>query len=558
MIIKSLILFILILTAQVEATDYYIRKTGCAGCSDSNSCAQAQNAATGFVTINKVATCTFTAGQEHNILIGEGTYPEQIRFHSAVTCNNGTCNIFPQGTSDSARIKILAQSGQTPIIKPATGGGSFGIINTGTGSSGTVIRYVDIGAVGQGLTIDAADCSGSPATDKTCIGIYLQASQFINIRGNTIQNAHAVSGGGCIYTTGASSDNTIESNSFFNCGRDRANHGVYITSANNEINDNIFFNTGGAALHIYQSSQAAGSCHDNTIRRNRMRQNGIGVSNPTAHVVLACPNTSFYANEVVDSQSTSSIGAVNICCPKPGAPNSDIKIYNNTILNATGRGIQIPSTATNVDVQNNIIRGTTGISDSGTNTTLSKNFGCSNCDVGVNTDPLFVNPTGNLTLQATSTAIGAGNNLTADVPEDKNSVTYVVPMTIGAHNSVTSLPPNHLVFSTPPSSGILVATNFTVIAEVRDALDALVDVDTGDCTLSKQAGSGTLAGCTLTVTPVDGICTWTDCTLDAAGDDYILRAERPSTTLIDSSPFEVFEQASPPSSSVTHYIGVQP
>jgi len=94
-----------------------------------------------------------------------------------------------------------------------------------------------------------------------------------------------------------------------------------------------------------------------------------------------------------------------------------------------------------------------------------------------------------------------------------------------------------LQFSSIPAGCTLTNTNFTV--EVC-AVDACGNVDpsfTGNITVSKNSGSGTLSG-TTTVAAVNGCASFTNLQFDAA-DNYTLSASASGFSTINSSSFEV-------------------
>lgn len=96
-----------------------------------------------------------------------------------------------------------------------------------------------------------------------------------------------------------------------------------------------------------------------------------------------------------------------------------------------------------------------------------------------------------------------------------------------------------LVFSTQPG-GAVAGEPFTQqpVITVRDQHGATLTSFTGDVTIVKLSGSGTLSGDT-TVAAVAGVATFVDLELDAA-DDYVLRASIASPVLtVDSAEFEV-------------------
>ena len=415
-ILAIALLCLLSLALPVTATTWYAEKTAtCAGCTDANTCTQAQTITTGKATINAALACMVTAGGGgHTVEVGNGSYNEYIRTATTGCPAGYTCTAFPSGTGTGARNVLKAKAGHTPELKPTAvaPAGTGAIVNFNKTTSS---QYIDIGAIGQGFILDASTCSGSPGTTATCGGVSIGASgattNNIRILGNTIRFGHVTDSAAGVLITQSAHTNTIGGNTLLQNGRDSLSSGMQIMTSDNIIEDNVISQSGASNLLLYKPTSFTWLLQNNIVRRNTLHTNGVH-STTSSNLRVGGDTHQVYANVL----HTSEYSALKV---KYGSPSGN-KLYNNTICGSTGEGITVDADATATDVQNNIIYNTTtGYLNSGTGTIFTTNLGCPQCNNTAN--PLFVATCTNLHLQAGSPALNAAANLTATVALDRDS-----------------------------------------------------------------------------------------------------------------------------------------
>lgn len=584
LVLCIMLLCLPILALGAPATFYVEPVATCAGCSDSNTCTQIKTEATGSVSINRAFQCVnaeANPNEGHTVLVGPGTYNEILRTASGATGGGYTVHLIPNGTKSGGTCTART------TLKPKPGVGTAAIIKHTTvfsgqnsqlyfnENNGAAAECIDIGeftapSTANGFLFDATDCSNYPSTGGACINISIGAkggtpevystTNNIRILGNTLlRGTGPSSGGACLTLFYGAVNNTIAGNTLTDCGRNEANHGIYNRMNNNIIEYNTVVNAGGYGIHSYQNGSTCSLLHTNTIRWNTVIGSAAATSEGSSAILIGGHDNQVYANNMRNNNASTYAVKVQYCTP------DDNIVYNNTICGTRTNAIYVDALATDTDVQNNLIWQAGGIVNNGATTTLSKNFGCgSGCDVGVNTNPQFVNACGNTALTDSSGAIGAGNDLTVTVPTDRVGATYLLQpsQNIGAFNSGTAVSPHLLVFDTPPASGVVVNVAFDFRVSVRDSIGALQDVDSGDCTATLTQGTATLGagGTSTTVTPVDGFCDF-NLTLNAVDDDFQVTVERPITAECPSpcaviSP-TFFNIAVPVESSQLRVIAIQ-
>ena len=236
--------------------------------------------------------------------------------------------------------------------------------------------------------------------------------------------------------------------------------------------------------------------------------------------------TKVYNNTIVGSPGCISVGSNN------GASGAIVK--NNICKNNSG-AITVYSGSTNATVQNNIIHGGGTFTNSGSGTIFT---------AAITGDPKLSNiGTHDFHLLAGSSAIDAGQNLTATVPLDYGQTTYTVPMEIGAYNYGTQVTPLHLAFLTQPSS-TLRRSPFTVVVQILDSAGLLQTSFSNTVTIVKASGTGTLTG-TTTCTPSGGSCTFSTLVLDTPG-TFTLSVSATGAAGATSTAFTVTSPAVPP------------
>jgi len=98
-------------------------------------------------------------------------------------------------------------------------------------------------------------------------------------------------------------------------------------------------------------------------------------------------------------------------------------------------------------------------------------------------------------------------------------------------------PATKLAFTTQPSESTVAGVAFAQqpVVTIRDATDVTVGSATNPITLTLTTGTGTLSG-TVTMSPVNGVSTFTDLSIDLAGADKVLTALATSLTPAETSP----------------------
>jgi hypothetical protein len=161
----------------------------------------------------------------------------------------------------------------------------------------------------------------------------------------------------------------------------------------------------------------------------------------------------------------------------------------------------------------------------------------------LNLDPLLGplqdngGPTHTHALRAGSPALNAGDPNELGVP-DQRGVVRSGGVNIGAYQASA----DHLVFLQQPADTAAGQTMAAVIVQVVDQFgNAVIGDNTHSVTLSigNNPSGGTLSG-TVTVTVVNGVATFSDLSIDQAGDGYTLHASvAGSLPDIDSNPFNI-------------------
>jgi parallel beta-helix repeat protein len=160
-------------------------------------------------------------------------------------------------------------------------------------------------------------------------------------------------------------------------------HGIYLTSSRNIIEDGDWHHNKGYGIQLYRFGTG------NIVRNTRIHDNNQGV-------VSSQQANNLIMNNLVYQNTRRGIVLMS---------SNNLKVYNNTIYNNGRIGIDIAKAAvTNAQVRSNISFGhTNNIKDLGTNTTLSNNL---------TTDPQFVDASlHDFRLGVTSPAIDAGETL---------------------------------------------------------------------------------------------------------------------------------------------------
>jgi parallel beta-helix repeat protein len=213
-----------------------------------------------------------------------------------------------------------------------------------------------------------------------------------------------------------SSDNEFLDNHVHHCGvtddptRTNQVHGIYLAGNDdtrgthrNKIWGNDCHNNQAYDIQCWDSSSNT-NVDDNDIQYNKMRD-----SNVRGGIVVK-GSDNLIANNIIWDNAASD--------PALEIANGDgNKIYHNTVYNSKNDGIEVSSSATNTIVRNNIAFNSSGtdINDLNPGSTTKSN--------NITSDPSFVDAANDdFHLQTGSSAIGAGTNLLADVPDDFDRV----------------------------------------------------------------------------------------------------------------------------------------
>src|SRR3990167_3742556 len=257
-------------TPVPSVNSFYVSTTG----SDSNSCAAAQNINTPKRTLNNAVSC-LSAGK--TLYIRGGTYKESLV--------NG---VIPPGDSWNNPVTIAAYPGETVIMRPDPGA-TFIFQFIGPQ------KYIII----DGLVLDGANISHDviKITWATATGY----SHHIRIANSEVMNSQKNSGctkkignkgnfGPCgmgMLITAGSDYNEFINLKVHDNGKTDFDHGIYLGSHNNLIENSSFYNNAGWGIQKYPAGD------NNIIRNNKIYNNardgfrgvGIGMYGGTDNLV---------------------------------------------------------------------------------------------------------------------------------------------------------------------------------------------------------------------------------------------------------------------------------
>jgi hypothetical protein len=180
------------------------------------------------------------------LYIRAGTYPESLM------------NVIPAGTSWERPVRVAAFPGDGRVIlKPEAG--AYRVLHF-EGARTAYISIEDLVLDGSHVTYDAV---------KITYGSEIrEAAHHIRLLRCEIRNAPMQ---GVLVTTG-SNDNELVQLSIHDNGTTDFDHGVYITSERNVLEDSVIYRNAGWGVHVY-SKPTAFSAHFNVVRRNRVWDN---------------------------------------------------------------------------------------------------------------------------------------------------------------------------------------------------------------------------------------------------------------------------------------------
>jgi parallel beta-helix repeat protein len=368
-----------IASQQVQKQTYYVATNG----NDSNPGTEVQP----FRTIAKGIS---VLGPGDTLLVKSGTYGESLRS-------------FPSGTSWNAPVTVATYPGARVIIN----GSYYGYVAYITNCSYVVL---------DGLVFDGVNGS----TEGILID---EGAHHIRIKNSEVKNAKMTG----ILVNNVGSPNS-DYNEFINLdvhdnGTTDFDHGLYIETANNLVEDCRVYNNSGWGVHIYNGSSAV--ANNNTVRKNKIYDNARTGVRGRGIILSSGSGNIAYDNLIWGNQDGIQI-AYN-------ASNS--QVYNNTIYANDGYGIVIQDSSTHAIVKNNIsYQNPSGdISDGGSGTIQDHNL--------VGNNPKFVNAGAHdFHLEPISPAIDAGIPLSqVSVDFDGAPRPSGAPYDIGAYELHSSL-----------------------------------------------------------------------------------------------------------------------
>jgi parallel beta-helix repeat protein len=309
-----------------------------------------------------------------------GTYREYIDTNQTV---------FPSGVSWASPVTLAAYPGEKVTL--------IGFINL----AGMPSSYIIV----SGLIIDANNSSEGFTINQGSHHIRLQNSEIKNTYTNGIGiwwgNNNGLSSDyneilNCTIHHIASRGGDGIPNQAFGYGR---GHGIYMTTSNNIIRGNTFYDIGEYSIHQWTTKFA----NNNIIEGNLVTRSG---HNTTRYGKVCCGgitassgNGTIIRNNIVYGNEVNGIEAMTTC--------ANCKVYNNTTYNNPGWNILTFDLGSGIEVRNNIAY-PKGI-HLGTGTISSNNLLA---------NPNFVNAAGNdFRLLSSSPAIDAGMTLSV-VPID--------------------------------------------------------------------------------------------------------------------------------------------
>ncbi len=310
-IILIMILPLVIAPRLAYGVTYYVAKTG----NNYTSCEQAQSVYTPKLTIAAGLACM--KGSD-TLIVKDGTYNESI-----------TDAQLPDGMSNTNRTILRAQTRLRTILMP-TSGAHHAVWLQGN-------KWVTF----DGLVIDGELCCGGS-------GLYIQNGgkgvlkipTGITFQNGEIRNARK----NCIGVQNQEITNVkVINNKLHHCGRDKFDHGVYLSGSNHLVEHNEIYNIAGHGVHQYHK-YSTGS--DNLIvRYNYIHDNG------SRGILIGSGNNNIAENNLIQSNGKQTgEGGITIGFQSP----ENNQVYDNTIYSNSGDCIVIRRRSVNSKVTNNI------------------------------------------------------------------------------------------------------------------------------------------------------------------------------------------------------------
>lgn len=557
--ILTSILALVWMCASAQAATYHVKTTGN---NTNNDCTAAQTDTTPKATLGGTTGAAQCASAGDTIEIWAGTYTAGF-FESAQTLANGSAgNPITVKNHGTDVVWLAPTTGQQVVNLTTKDYWVFDGINVNGrqlnsgGAAGT--HGYSLGSGTDHITLKnlrVLDVANNSGLGTGGIGIFPQGNNHL-IQNVEVDGTHKIGGassGGdylgshCIYAGDDAENTLIERSHLHNCG--------------------------GLGMQFNDATTGSPTRSNNVIRQTLIHNYGrntdqtkVGISLTTKQVNACAYNNIIYAGPGVGITVYGSGNADNCVynntiigqagsCMRIGPFTAALRtLVKNNLCRGNGEGIRIYASAQDTVLDSNLLWNTTSgyatpVIDGGQNTTITHNI------LG---DPLLLNAGAqppDVHLTAGSSAINAGVDLFSTVAVDYAGTARTAHaggdtlFEVGAYTVVAEVLPLKLVFATPPASGTVVGATFTVVVQILDTANTPQDIDSGDITIAKTTGSGTLGG-TLTATPTNGVATFSNLTLDAADDDYTLTVTRASTDPATSPPFTV---VAAPSSTVQYF-----
>jgi hypothetical protein len=385
-LVYALVIFLVTTTAQ--AATYYVATTG----NDSNP----GTIQLPFRTIVK-GVSVLKPGD--TTLVRAGTYRESIDTNKVT---------FPNGTSWTSAVTLAVYPNEQVTL--------IGTINL----AGMQHSYIIV----SGLTIDANNSPEGFTINQGSHHIRLQNCEIKN----TYQHGIGLWWGN---NNGLSSDY----NEILNCkihhigsragdgvpdvpfGYGRG-HGIYMTTSNNIIRGNTFYDVGEYSIHQWAASPQL--ANNNIIEGNLITRSGHDTTRYGSvccgGIIVSCGNGTIVRNNIVYGNEVEGIGIGQTC--------TNCKVYNNTTYNNPGNNIKSGDGGSGIEIRNNIA--------------YPKGISLGSGSVSTNnltTNPNFANAAANdFRLLSSSPAIDAGMTIsTVAVDFFRNSRPQGATHDIGAH-----------------------------------------------------------------------------------------------------------------------------
>ncbi len=403
---KRLFFLLLLIPAPALATTRMVTKAG---------------ANTGNCSVTPCLTIAYGLSQmsaADTLTIGDGTYAEGIELNAIPSgINSGSRTIVKAANRFQVRLNTLNADSALLLIEHKNFILVDGIVFDASGTATAPPGVVAIGGDGA-----------SPSNGSTYIT--LQYSEIIGNIGSGCLGSHG-------YPSGNSTHITISHVTFHDCGYMSGNttiHGLYVNWADSLIEYSTGYNTDGSCFLIFSSDGTFDASND-TVNGNLAHDCGnVPLRSGSGTGQIWSNNIAYSGGAVIGGSAGVWINDTN---------GGTEYIYNNTIYSNLGKCIHSNEAAGAIVAKNNICRSNSSNSidgNGGTVTTANNLF----------TDPSFVNPGTNFHLQAGSSAIGAGVDLSGTFTGDITGATRVT-WDIGAY--LYSVP------ATRPYLGFFALTN---------------------------------------------------------------------------------------------------